>query len=98
MTVPAPIVWDTGEAGAVVAIDGENVVVRSAKPSAPGSRPIGALADGAAVRVKVHKCRREDTGDGLVFTLEGRLLDATRGLRATLERMLATPAAPTDPM
>jgi hypothetical protein len=73
-----------GEA-AVTAFDGDRITVLSTVPSAPGSRPEGALPSGALVRIKVARCRRQDEG----FVLEGRLLDATREVRAEIVRLLA---------
>jgi hypothetical protein len=94
--LPAGLVWESGEEARVTALDGENVIVRSAKPSAPGSRPSGRLKSGLELRMKVHRCRREDLEDGLVFTIDGRLLDATRALRGEIERLLRDPSAPAD--
>lgn len=89
----ARLTWESGEAGSIEKIEGEVVVVRSGKPSAPGSRPMGALESGAAIRVKVHRCRREDGADGLTFTIDGRLIDATKGTRAEIERILGAAAS-----
>jgi hypothetical protein len=83
--------WERDGRARLVKLDGENVTVRSSKPGAPGSRPVGVLASGSQVRMKVHRCRKCDEGDGLVFTLEGRLLDATRVLRAELGLLLEAP-------
>jgi hypothetical protein len=91
--VTAPIVWEQGEPGAVIRVQNDAIELRCERAKAPGSRPLGKLANGMEVRVKVHRCKREDKGDGLVFTLEGRLIDATRALLAELDRLLAAPAA-----
>ena len=85
------IVWERDGQARLVGLDGESVVVRASKPGAPGSRPVGVLPSGSQVRMKVHRCRKSDEGDGLTFTLEGRLLDATRALRAELTLLLAEP-------
>jgi len=77
--------WQKGGEAEVTALDGERITVLSTTPSAPGSRPEGALASGTPVRLKVARCRRE--GDR--FVIEGRLLDATRETRAELLRLLA---------
>lgn len=74
--------------GLALGVAGEQ---RRALAGAPGSRPVGVLASGIQVRMKVHRCRKCDEGDGLVFTLDGRLLDATRVLRAELGLLLETP-------
>ena len=94
----ASLVWESGERALAIELAGENVTVRSAKPSAPGSRPMGTLQGGLGFRVKVHRCRREDRTDGFAFTIEGRLLDATRALRSEIERLLReTPFADPEP-
>ena len=87
-----PITWDGGGTGAVFALEGEVIRVRSSRAFAPGSRPSGTTARGEEVRMKTHRCKREDTGDGLTFTLEGRTLDMGRDLRAKLLATLS-PAA-----
>jgi hypothetical protein len=83
-TARVPIAWDGEGTGAVVALDGEVIRVRSSRAFAPGSRPSGRTPRGEEVRMKTHRCKREDTGDGLTFTLEGRTLDMSRDLRAKL--------------
>jgi hypothetical protein len=83
---PARLVWEGGGDGLVIELRSDAVVVRSSKPFAPGSRPSGRLVrSGSEVRMKTHRCRRVDGADGLVFTLDGRLLDTTREVRAELE-------------
>ncbi|MCK6593268.1 MAG: hypothetical protein L6Q76_37405 [Polyangiaceae bacterium] len=77
----APIRWDKGGEAFVVRADKDLVEIRSTIPSAPGSRLTGALESGTAVRVKVARCRRIDGGG---FSIEGRLLDATRGSMAEI--------------
>lgn len=83
------ITWDGGGDGAVIALEGEVLRVRSSRAFAPGSRPSGRTARGEEVRMKTHRCKREDTGDGLVFTLDGRTLDMSRELRTSLLAALA---------
>jgi hypothetical protein len=73
-----------GEAD-LVSLEGERMTLRATVASAPGTPLAGSLASGATVRVKVHRCRR----DGDTFLIEGRLIDATRGLRAELSALLA---------
>ncbi len=83
--------WDGGGEGRVVSLEGEVVVVRSTRAHAPGSRPTGVLSTGAPIRLKAHRSRRDETpGDGMTFTVDGRMLDLTRDLRATLEAALST--------
>ncbi|MFO0755198.1 MAG: hypothetical protein U0359_01800 [Byssovorax sp.] len=72
-----------GEADLVILVD-DRITLRSTVPSAPGSRPEGALASGSPVKVKVARCRRE----GEAFVIEGRLLDATRAVRQELLALL----------
>jgi hypothetical protein len=74
----AHIRWTKGGDADVVAFDGDRITVRSTVPSAPGTPLDGVLANGAAIRVKVHGCRRE--GDAFVVT--GRALDMRRETRA----------------
>lgn len=82
------VVWAKGGAARVVSVAVDAIVLRSTVPAPPGSRVEGRL-DGdppAPVRVKVHASKRQAEGD---FVLEGRLLDATRELRARLEALAA---------
>jgi hypothetical protein len=83
----APIRWDKGGEGIVVRAEKDLVELRSTIASAPGSRLLGALESGTAVRVKVARCRRMEEGG---FTIEGRLLDATRGAMAELAALAET--------
>jgi hypothetical protein len=76
--------WTKGGEADVTVLDGDRITVLSTSPSAPGSRPDGAIASGSTLRIKVARCRRE--GDG--FLIEGRLIDATRDTRAELQRLL----------
>jgi hypothetical protein len=80
--------WTRDGEGLFVALRDDAVVLRSTSPSPPGSR-IEGLLEGqppARVRVKVHSSKRQAEGD---FIIEGRLLDATREVRARLERLIA---------
>ncbi|NUP13511.1 MAG: hypothetical protein HOW73_46330 [Polyangiaceae bacterium] len=79
--------WDGGERGRVVTLAGENITVRSSKPFAPGSRPEGKVGSSDTLRMKTHRCRREDGEDGLLYTIEGRALDMPRDLRVRLEEL-----------
>ena len=89
MTAPPPhFTWLRGGEAQVSSLDGDRITVLSTTPSAPGSRPEGALASGAAVRVKVARCRRTEDR----FLIEGRLLDATRETRAEIQHLLDPPA------
>ena len=79
----AQITWKKGGTADVVASADDLTTVRSTIPSAPGSRIEGELEGGAAVRLKVHRCKK--AGDA--FVLEGRLLDASRELRTKLAEL-----------
>ena len=83
------VVWQGGGAGRVVSLAGDAIVLRSSKPFAPGSRPEGTLGTGDTLRVKTHRCRRDEGGDGLGFTLDGRALDMSRALRERIAALLA---------
>ncbi len=87
MTAPH-VRWTKGGEARVVTIAADAIALRSTVPSPPGSRIEGQLEGDppAAVRVKVHASKRQPEGD---FVLEGRLLDATREIRARLEAMAA---------
>ena len=76
--------WARGGEARVSAITADAIVLRSTVPSPPGSRIEGRLEGEppATVRVKIHASKRQPEGD---FVLEGRLLDATREVRARLE-------------
>jgi hypothetical protein len=83
MTAPH-VRWAKGGEARVTSIAADAIVLRSTVPSPPGSRIEGRLEGEppAAVRVKVHGSKRQPEGD---FVIEGRLLDATREVRARLE-------------
>ena len=74
--------WEGGGEAALTSLTEDAAVLRSTKPFAPGSRPLATLANGAAIRLKTHRSRREDAGDGKTFTIDGRVLDLTRELRS----------------
>ena len=82
MTAPH-VRWTKGGEARVQTLAADAIVLRSTVPSPPGSRIEGRLEGEppATVRVKVHASRRQPEGD---FVLEGRLLDATREVRARL--------------
>ncbi len=87
MTAPH-VRWAKGGEARVTSLAADAIVLRSTVPSPPGSRIEGQLEGDppAQVRVKIHASRRQPEGD---FVLEGRLLDATREVRARLEAMAA---------
>ena len=85
MTAPH-VHWAKGGEARVATIAVDAIVLRSTVPSPPGSRIEGRLEGDppATVRVKVHASKRQPEGD---YVIEGRLLDATREVRARLEAM-----------
>ena len=72
-----------GEA-AVLGLEGERITLSSTVPRAPGGKLVGGLESGSRLEVKVASCRKQ----GVVFTIEGRLIDATRALRAEIAALL----------
>ncbi|MBL8741423.1 MAG: hypothetical protein JNK04_10025 [Myxococcales bacterium] len=84
--------WEGGGDATLTSLVEDAAVLRSTKPFAPGSRPLATLANGAAIRLKTHRSRREDGDDGKSFTIDGRVLDLTRELRAFFGAALAPPA------
>ncbi len=81
------VAWEGGGRARVTSLQGEDMTLRSTRPFAPGSRPNGTLDGGLALRLKTHRCRRDESpADGMTFTVDGRILDATR---ATRERVAA---------
>jgi hypothetical protein len=86
--VTAHLVWSKGGDARVVSIAVDAIVLRSSVPSPPGSRLEGRLEGEppATVRVKVHGSKRQPDG---AFVIEGRVLDATRDVRARLEALAA---------
>lgn len=84
------LAWTKGGTASFVAIDGEQVVLRSTTPAPPGARLEADLVVGepAKVKVKSHGSKKEEDGS---FTIKGRLVDANRGLRERLVALLATP-------
>jgi hypothetical protein len=77
------LTWSKGGGADVVALDGDRIRLASSTPSAPGTPLEGSIASGTQVRVKVARCRRE----GDQFVIEGRLVDASRVLRAALTQL-----------
>jgi hypothetical protein len=86
--VTVHLVWTKGGDARVVSIAVDAIVLRSSVPSPPGSRLEGRLEGDppATVRVKVHGSKRQPDG---AFVIEGRVLDATREVRARLEALAA---------
>jgi hypothetical protein len=82
----AHVTWSKGGEADLVGLDGDRVQLRSSVSAAPGTPLEGALASGSRkpFRVKVARCRRDDAAGIFVFVIEGRVMDATRDLRAEL--------------
>jgi hypothetical protein len=75
--------FQKGGGAFVLSLTGDRITLSSSIPSAPGSRLDGVLANGGALRVKVASCRKsEDPAPS--FTIEGRLIDTTREVRAAI--------------
>jgi hypothetical protein len=89
----AHLAWESGGQARFDSLQGDAIVVVSSVASPPGSRPVGTLlgAPPEKVRMKVHACRLQPDGS---FRIEGRLIDATRAMRARLEALVGaiTPA------
>ncbi|WP_433935730.1 hypothetical protein AB3662_13445 [Sorangium cellulosum] len=90
------LTWSKGGEAELIEIDGDRVRLRSTASSAPGARVEGSLTTGTAIRVKVARCRLlaphapdNPTPAERVYELEGRLIDATRDVRAELARLVA---------
>ena len=78
----AQVRWERGGDAVLVTLIGDAIVMRSSIPSPPGSRLRGPLSVASAeLHMKVHSSKRQSDG---TFLLEGRLIDATRELRARL--------------
>jgi hypothetical protein len=76
--------FEGGGTGELVESDGSSAVVRSSRPSPPGSTLIGRAASASRpYRLKVRSCRRVEEG-ALPFVIEGRLVDVTREQKASL--------------
>lgn len=81
------LAWQKGGGAEVLVLTGDRITLSSTVPSAPGSRLDGVLAAGGALRVKVASCRKGDGPDAR-FTIEGRLIDTTREVRAAIAALL----------
>ncbi len=90
MSKATELAWEGGGEARVIALSGESIVIRSARAHAPGSRPSGVLGSGRELRIKTHRSKRDESpADGMLFTVEGRVLDLTRELREALVSGLA---------
>jgi hypothetical protein len=83
--------WKTGGDATFSRLDGERFEIVSSVAFPPGSRPEATLAGtGENVWLKVHASRRLPDGS---FHVEGRLINATRDLRAALEKAMSPDSA-----
>jgi hypothetical protein len=86
IAVTARLTWDKPGTATITRVDGEKVELVSSIPFAPGSRPEATLAPGGQrIWIKIHGSHRLPDGN---FQVAGRLINATRDLRAVLERAL----------
>jgi hypothetical protein len=94
----AHVTWEKPGEADVEALDGDRIRLVSTRSAAPGTPLAGRLADGAAIRVKVHRCRLLPTPEGEAprYAIEGRLLDVPRELRGDLARLAASGGAGAD--
>lgn len=77
---------DGGE-GRVLRLHGDAITLESTVPSPPGSRREAELAPAALrFKVKVHASRKQASG---LYTLEGRLFDATKNVIEALTQAAA---------
>ncbi|WP_437736700.1 hypothetical protein [Sorangium sp. So ce1335] len=90
------LTWSRGGEAELVELDGDRARLRSTASAAPGARVEGSLrSSGTAIRVKVARCRLIPPAPGepapaeRVYELEGRLIDATREVRAELAQLVA---------
>ena len=86
----------SGASAVVTKLEAERIWLVSAEAAAPGT-PLGVTleASGQIMRVKVFRCRRISAAADVAavrFEIEGRLIDATRVLRALIVQALAQPA------
>jgi hypothetical protein len=88
--------FQKGGGAFVLALTKDKITLSSTIPSAPGSRLDGVLSSGGALRVKVASCRRSD-GSAPSFTIEGRLIDTTREVRAAISALCDAERQPSEP-
>lgn len=75
------LAWAKGGHAEVVRVEDDAIWLRSTTPAPPGARLEATFSGTTTVKIKSHGTRRQEDGS---FMLEGRLIDATRDLRATL--------------
>ena len=85
----AHVAWAKGGTASFLLVEDDAVTLRSTTPSPPGSRIDGTLQaePQVPVKVKIHGSKREEDGS---FTLRGKLLEASRGLRDRVKGLVAS--------
>ncbi|MDB4934094.1 MAG: hypothetical protein JWP87_1066 [Labilithrix sp.] len=83
--------WAKGGTATFLTIASDAVTLRSSIPSPPGARLDATLASEPTVSltIKIHGSKLQPDGS---FALKGRVLEATRALRARIEGLVAPPA------
>jgi len=91
------IVWAQGGSATFDKVDGDDhVELLSERPFAPGARPEGTLeAGGQLLLIKVHGSKRQPDG---AFRVVGRLVNATRPVRALLKEAVSSPIGGKSPV
>jgi hypothetical protein len=86
--MPPDLEWSKGGTALVLTVSNDTVSLKSTIPSPPGSRlEATLLADPpVALKIKIFGSKLEADGS---FTLKGRVLEATRALRARLATLVA---------
>jgi hypothetical protein len=85
------LLWAKGGTATFLTIASDAVTLRSSIPSPPGARLEATLVGDPTVSltIKIHGSKLQPDGS---FALKGRLLEATRALRARIEGLVAPPA------
>lgn len=73
----------SGGHAAIVQNDGDHVVVASSASSPPGST-LQASHAGLQILIKVRGCSRDESAAPLIFRIEGRLVNFSKGARQKL--------------
>jgi hypothetical protein len=81
------LTWAKGGTASFLTVAEDAVTLRSSIPSPPGSRLDATLAGEppVTIKIKVHGSKLEADG---AFTLKGRVLEATRALRARIASLV----------
>jgi hypothetical protein len=85
--VASHLTWEKGGTALVVELVGDAIVLSSTTPAPPGARLDAHLSADPSVRVKIKSHGTQRQSDGR-YALKGRVLDAPRELRATLEKLV----------